>query len=114
MSGKLSLSVERPAPGQAILRAEGSVDAATFKQFESAFEGLNDVLYLVVDMAQTDYMSSSAFSLLIRAKTGRAAKNGDLVLVQPQASILNILKVLGMQDFFRVASSVDEALRVRD
>lgn len=114
MKGTLSLTLERKPQGQAVLRVEGSVDGATFKQFEAVFERLTDALYLVVDLSQTIYVSSSGFSLLIKAKTDRGNKKGDVVLVRPQAAILNILKILGLQDLFRVASSVDEALRVRD
>lgn len=112
--GALSLALDRKPGGQAVLRVEGSVDGETFKTFEAAFERLTDVLYLVVDLAQTGYMSSSGFSLLIKAKSDRAGRKGDVVLVRPQTAILNILRILGLQDLFRVASSVDEALRVRD
>jgi anti-anti-sigma factor len=114
MKATLSLTLDRKPQGQAVLRVEGSVDGATFKQFEAAFEGLGDVLYLVVDLAQMAYMSSSGFSLLIRAKTDRAGKKGDVVLVRPQTSILNILDILGLRSLFRVAASVEEALQVRD
>ena len=114
MKGTLSLTLDRKPQGQAVHRVEGSVDGATFKQFESAFEGLKDVLYVVVDMARLAYMSSSGFSLLIKAKSDRANGKGDVVLVRPQTPILNILKILNLQDLFRVASSVDEALHVRD
>jgi len=114
MKGTLSLTLDRKPQGQAVLRIEGSVDGATFKQFESAIEGLKDVPYLVVDMAQMAYMSSSGFSLLIQAKAQRSNKKGDVVLVQPQKSILSILEILGLRDLFRVASSADEALTVRD
>ena len=112
--GILSLSVDRKAPGQAVLRVDGSVDAFTFKQFETAVGDLKDVLYLVVDVAHLSYMSSSGFSMLIKAKTDRMAKKGDVVLVRPQTPIVNILQILGLKDLFRVASSVDEALHVRD
>jgi anti-anti-sigma factor len=114
MKGTLTLTVDKKPQGQAVLRVDGSVDGATCKQFEAALQKLADVLYLVVDLDPMAYMSSSGFSLLIKAKTDRMAKKGDVVLVRPQASILNILEILGLKDFFRVASSADEALRVRD
>lgn len=114
MKGILSLAVDRRPEGPAILRVEGSVDASTMKQFEAAFQGLDDVPYLVVDVSLMNYISSTGLSLLIKAKTERSKRQGDVVLVRPQTSILNILKILGLMDLFRVASSVDEALRVRD
>lgn len=114
MKGLLSLTVERRPEGPAILRVEGSVDASTMKQFEAAFQGLADVPYIVVNAALMSYISSGGLSLLVKAKSERSKQEGDVVLVRPQTSILNILKILGLMDLFRIASSVEEALRVRD
>ena len=114
MKGVLSLTVERRPQGPAILRIEGSVDLSTLKQFEATLQGIADVSYVVVDLALMSYISSGGFSLLIKAKTERARQKGDVVLVRPQNSVLNILKILGLMDLFRIASSVDEALHVRD
>jgi anti-anti-sigma factor len=112
MKGKLSLTVGQRPQGKAILRVEGSVDPTTFKQFESAFRWFDEqgLRYLVVDMALLTYISSSGLSLLIKAKTDCAKNKGDVVLVRPQTPILNIMKVLGLMDLFRIASSVEEAL----
>ena len=106
------MSVDRRPSGQAVIRAEGSVDAATFKAFEASFRWLvEQKVDYVVDLSATTYMSSAAFGLLIKLKTECSQKKGGgLVLVRPQTPIINILKVLGLMDFFRVASSVDEAL----
>lgn len=111
MKGKLSLSVGRRSERQAVLRVEGSVDPTTFKQFEATFRWLNrqGITYVVVDMAKMTYISSSGLSLLVKAKTQRTNKKGDLVLVRPQTPIVNIMKILGLFDVFRVASSVEEA-----
>ena len=44
------------------------------------------------------------------AKTEREKRKGDVVLVRPQTPIVNIMKILGLFDVFRVCSSVEEAL----
>ena len=64
----------------------------------------------------TDRLTARSFLRLVRSASASvlAAEEGDVVLVRPQTAILNILRILGLQDLFRVASSVDEALRVRD
>jgi anti-anti-sigma factor len=113
MKGKLSLSVGRRSEGKAILRVEGSVDPSTFKQFEATFRWLNrqGILYVVVDMSRMTYISSAGLSLLVKAKTERARKKGDVVLVRPQTPLVNIMKILGLTDVFRIASSVEEALQ---
>jgi anti-anti-sigma factor len=112
MKGKISLSAARGPQGQGILKVEGSVDPTTFNRFEAAFQLFDkqDILYMVVDMALLTYISSSGLSLLIKAKTDRIQKDGDVVLVRPQTPILNIMKMLGLLDLFRIASSMEEAL----
>lgn len=110
MKGPLSLTVERRPPEVGILRVEGPVDAAGTRQFEAAVQGLDDVRLLVVDMALMTYISSSGLGLLIKAKNDRAKRGGNVALVRPQTSVLNILTIVGLTDLFRIASSVDEAL----
>ncbi len=112
MKGKLSLAVGRRAEGTAILRVEGTVDSSTFKEFEATFRWMDRQGFrtIVVDMSRMTYISSSGLSLLVKAKTARARK-GDVVLVRPQTPIVNIMRILGLNDVFRTASSVEEALQ---
>ena len=112
MKGKLTLAVGRRPDGKAILRVEGSVDPSTFKKFEATFRWLNKqgLRYVVVEMSRMTYISSSGLSLLVKAKTERAKKKGDVVLVRPQTPVINILRIIGLLDVFRIASSVEEAL----
>lgn len=110
--GKLSISVRRRPQGRAVLKLEGSVDPSTFKQVESAFRWFDKqgIRFVAVDMALLTYISSAAFSLLIKVKTDYAKEGGDVVLVRPQTPIINIMRVLGLMDLFRIASSPEEAL----
>jgi anti-anti-sigma factor len=110
--GRLVMSVTRRPPGKAVLRVEGSIDPSTYKQFESAFAWCDKqgIHYLAVDMALLSYISSAALSLLIKAKSDYAKQKGDVVLVRPQTSIINVMKILGLTDLLRIASSVEEAL----
>ena len=112
MKEQLKVSVARHPQGPAILRVEGAVDLATFKQFEAAFRWFDEqkLSSLVVDMTLLTYMSSSGFGLLIKAKSDCSQRKGDVVLVRPQAAILDVLKLLGLISLFRTASSVEEAL----
>jgi anti-anti-sigma factor len=110
--GKLSLTVRRRPQGKAVLRCEGSVDPTTYKQFESAFRWCDKqgIHYVALDLSLLTYISSAALSLLIKVKAENEKRKGDLVLVRPQTPIVNIMRVLGLMDVFRVASSPEEAL----
>jgi len=112
MKEKLTLAVGRRNERTAVLRVEGSVDPSTFKQFEATFRWLNKqgITFVAIDMSRLTYISSSGLSLLVKAKTERVKKKGDVVLVRPQTPIVNIMKILGLMKVFRVASSVEEAL----
>jgi len=95
-----------------VLRLDGSIDPNTFKKFQAAFSWLNrqGILVIAVDMAKLTYISSSGLSLLVKAQTERLKRKGGVILVRPQTPILNILKILGLTEVFRIASSVEEAL----
>ena len=116
MKGKLSLSVGRRPTGQAILRVDGTVDPSTFSQFEEAFRAFDDqgIRHLVIDLSLLSYISSSGLSLLIKAKTDRSTPGSDVVLLRPQPAIVDILQLMGLTDFFRLASTLEEALLPRD
>ena len=110
MKGKLQLSIEERPEAKGILRVEGSVDPGTIKEFEAAFKQLDKlgVRHIVVDLARMTYISSAGLSILVNAKVDRVQKNGDVVLVKPQAPVLNVLDIL-LKNVFRIASSVEEA-----
>jgi anti-anti-sigma factor len=112
MRGRLILAVGRRTQKKAVLRLEGSIDPTTYKQFESTFRWLNKqgILVIAVDMAKLTYISSAGLSLLVKAQTERLKRKGGVVLVRPQTPILNILKILGLTEVFRIASSVEEGL----
>lgn len=109
---RLTLAVGRRSEKRVVLRVEGSIDPTTYKQFESTFRWLNrqGILVIAVDMAKLTYISSAGLSLLVKAQTERLKRKGGVILVRPQTPILNILKILGLTEVFRIASSVEEAL----
>jgi anti-anti-sigma factor len=111
MKGKLQLAIEERPGAKGILRVEGSVDPGTIKEFEAAFKQLDKlgVRHIVVDVAKMTYISSAGLSILVNAKVDRVQKNGDVILVRPQSSVLNVLDIL-LKNVFRIASSVDEGL----
>jgi len=111
MKGRLTLAVGQRSERKAVLRLDGSIDPTTYKQFESTVRWLNrkGMLVVAVDMAKLTYISSAGLSLLVKAQTERLKKKGGVVLVRPQTPILNILKILGLTEVFRIASSIDEA-----
>jgi anti-sigma B factor antagonist len=111
MKGKLVLSIEPRPDAKGILKVEGSVDPGTIKEFEVAFKQLDklNIRHIVVDVSQMTYISSAGLSVLVNAKVDRVQKAGDIVLVRPQAPVLNVLDIL-LKNVFRIASSIDEAL----
>jgi len=115
MKGKLTLTIEERPDAKGVLRVEGSVDPGTLKDFEAAFKQIDKlgIKHIVVDVERMTYISSAGLSVLVNAKVDRVQKHGDVVLVKPQPPVANVLDIL-LKGVFRLASSVEEALHLRD
>jgi anti-anti-sigma factor len=90
---------------------EGSLDAHTFPQFQSAVVELTDAgtLFFVVDLRAMTYIASVGINFLINLRVQRRKSGGEMILVDPQPNVLKILKMLGLLEVLVVAPTVEEA-----
>ena len=93
------------------LVVEGSLDAHTFPQFQSAVVELTDAgtLFFVVDLRAMTYIASVGINFLINLRVQRRKAGGEMILVDPQPNVLKILKMLGLLEVLIVAPTVEEA-----
>ncbi|MBN2226225.1 MAG: STAS domain-containing protein [candidate division Zixibacteria bacterium] len=68
--------------------------------------------YIIVDMAQLEFISSAGVGSLLGTVGESRANGGDIVLCNVSENIMNILNVLDLADFFTIRSDKDEAVAV--
>ena len=64
---------------------------------------------LLLDFSSLTYINSKAIGYLTDWYSRTAAKNGKIVIAQPQPNILDILKVVGITQIINILGSIDEA-----
>ena len=90
---------------------EGSLDAHTFPQFQSAVLELTEAgtLFVVLDLRSMIYIASVGINFLINLRVQRRKAGGEVILVDPQPNVMKILKMLGLLEVLVVAPTVEEA-----
>jgi len=90
---------------------EGSLDAHTFPQFQSAVAELTEAgtIFLVLDLRSMIYIASVGINFLINLRVQRRKVGGEVILVDPQPNVMKILKMLGLLEVLVVARTVEEA-----
>ncbi len=92
----------------------GYLDAHTFEQLEEAVAGnfaLNKSR-IVVDLGNVNYISSAGAGVFIWALSEAQGAGGNLVLLNPTPSVMEVLKLLGLDQVFQISASRSEALNV--
>ena len=90
---------------------EGAMDAFTFPKFQKAITELTDAgtLYMVLDLRSMTYIASVGINYLINLRVQRRKSGGEVILVDPQPSVMKILKMLGLLEVLVVVATVEEA-----
>ena len=90
---------------------EGAMDAFTFPKFQKAMTELTEggTRYIVLDLRSMTYVASVGINFLINLRVQRRKVGGEVILVDPQPSVMKILKMLGLLEVLVVTSTVEEA-----
>lgn len=86
---------------------ETNVDAEAQKIYQ-IIEAMNPP-YLLLDFSELSYMNSKSIGYVTDWYSKVAAKNGKIVIAQPQANILDILKVVGIAQIVNIYENLDQA-----
>ena len=97
--------------GLNILHLNGSLDAYSFPQLESALHELRDqdLNRVVLDCEELHYISSAALGALIGFARRAREHNGDLKLAAVSAKIRSIIELLGFHKILEIVDDVDSA-----
>ncbi|MBX3013833.1 MAG: WecB/TagA/CpsF family glycosyltransferase [Caldilineaceae bacterium] len=97
-----------------IMNVKGRLDRSNQDSFmEKAYRALAEQPYLVVNLAQTDFLDSSAIGTLVALCKQARERGGNLWLVNVPHTIQQVLSLLRLDQFFTVCPTIEEALQDR-
>jgi anti-sigma B factor antagonist len=109
-----------PAVGYSVIRVNGlPVVSAPVEVDASNADGLRNLLracaddghtVLVVDMSETAFCDSTGLHQLVRAHKQAAAAGGEVRLVITAPTVLRLFAIVGIDRFFPIFNSLDEAV----
>jgi anti-sigma B factor antagonist len=108
----ISIALEEPMPGTALLRVTGEVDMLTSPALRS---GVADALalqpqLLVIELNGIQFLGTSGLAALFEARDEASRRGVELRLVCSSRKVLRPLEIAGLIDLFQIAESVPGAL----
>lgn len=91
-----------------VVKVMGRVDSATAPDLEKALQGLLEAerSRIVLDLQETDYMSSAGLRVLVAAHKTAKKNGGGLGLAQPSARVMEVLDLAGLAPVFDIYPDV--------
>jgi anti-sigma B factor antagonist len=92
---------------------ETSIDGKTAPLVREKVEALLTTAHQVIlDMSAVSYLSSAGLRLILLIYREMTVKQGAVVLVGVSEDIETTMKYTGFRTFFRLANTIDEAMRL--
>lgn len=101
----------RTERGWTVVDVKGEVDLFTAPKLREHVVGLveKDQLRIAVNLADVEFMDSTGLGVLVGVLRRLKERDGELALLAPQASVLRVLTVTGLNKVFPIYDSVEQA-----
>lgn len=109
-----SISFNREQVGDIeICRISGKLDANTASEVEKKLQDAINSGHkkLVLDLQGLDYLSSAGMRVLLQTYRKIEASHGEMVLTSLNEKVLEIFAIAGLDHFFVLTSTEDEAIK---
>ena len=95
-----------------VVKVTGRVDSNSAPDLERALKSLlgSDRHQIVLDLEDTDYLSSAGVRVLIATIKAARHANGDVHLAHPSERVLEVLRLAGLEGIFPMYPDVLEAV----
>jgi anti-sigma B factor antagonist len=95
-----------------VVKVLGRVDSATAPDLEKSLQGLvdSDRNQIVLDLQETEYMSSAGLRVLVTMLKAAKKNGGDLRLSQLSLRVKEVLELAGLTPVFGIYPDVVEAV----
>ena len=108
----LQIRIDPPTSGNQYVALTGRLDTHTSDELDQAMTPLlasADLRSLVLDLAGLDYISSSGLRSIFKARKSLAARNGKVLVMNPQPQIQKVFDVVKAVPLNEIFTSVAEA-----
>lgn len=100
----MSISIQKSDDGKEVtIKIDGRFDFGSHHDFRDAYRGATESgTIFLLDMANTDYMDSSALGMILLLKEYSSSLSGDIKIINVNTEIKNILKIANFDKLFSV------------
>ncbi|GAB3097540.1 STAS domain-containing protein [Lysobacter terrae] len=107
----LTLRIDPPSSGCQRVSLSGRLDTNTYAEFDRQLKPLlaSNVPSLVLDLAQLEYISSAGIRSILLARKALAARQGKVLVVNPQPQIQKVFDVVKAVPLSEIFTSMAEA-----
>jgi anti-sigma B factor antagonist len=105
----ITVSLEEPLPGTALLRVAGEVDMLSSPTLRDTIAAaLGEARQrLIIDLDGVEFLGTSGLAALVEGRTSAAERNTELWLVCSRRQVLRPLRIAGLIDLFQVADTLE-------
>jgi anti-sigma B factor antagonist len=97
--------------GVCLMAISGRVDSNSSFDLESAlYEAIDKNSRVIMDLADTAYMSSSGLRVLLAGKKMLKARSGEIILTSLQPVVRDVFEIAGLTRLFSIKKSREDAL----
>ncbi len=95
-----------------VIRVTGRIDSNTSPEFDAKLkEYINsNRVHIVLEMDQTEYISSAGVRALISAQKAVKPKGGQVALSNPSAKVRDVLKLAALESLFSIYDKTEDAV----
>jgi len=95
-----------------LVKVEGRLDASSSSQLEDEIDRLLEkTKKIILDFSDVSYLSSSGLRVLLSIKK-QTEGQGGLVLMNLIDIVKKIIEIAELDDYFHLADSLDDAIRI--
>ena len=112
MAIEFAIDEHRVGEDTHVVAVTGEIDLFTAPEFKQRMsQPIDDGIHrLVVDLSQTTFIDSSSLGVLIGAHRRLKQRNGSLVVVCDNDTIVKTFNITGLDGVFTLVRSLDDAL----
>jgi|WetSurSiteA1Bulk_404760.scaffolds.fasta_scaffold122505_1 anti-sigma B factor antagonist len=98
-----------------VIAISGRIDLSSSKDLEEYLDKtINSNSKIIMDLSNTEYVSSSGLRVMLGALKKSKKKKSYLILASPQLMVRNVLEISGLSNIFPVYRDVEAAIRSLD